>query len=118
MSEWMRIFTEIVFDWEKPRVWRVDLAAWTMEETRAGWFINAAPRVSAQAQDCGHPQFISMPFAWGARRVVVRDISSGEFTPSWAIVGGGKDSKLHVRNVGFPDCQLSKSKCAWLWLFL
>ena len=32
---------------------------------------------------------MSIPFTWGARRIVVRAISRGEFTPSWAIVGGG-----------------------------
>jgi hypothetical protein len=45
--------------------------------------------VSAQAQDWGQPQLMSTPLTWGARRCVVRNISSGEFTPSWRIVGGG-----------------------------
>lgn len=30
---------------------------------------------------------MSMPEMWGARRVVVREISAGEETPSWAMVG-------------------------------
>ena len=58
------------------------------EATSERLCISAAPRDSAQAQDWGQPQLMSIPFMYGARRVVVREISRGLLTPSWAIVGG------------------------------
>lgn len=85
----MRIFTDIVFLPSKPSWRNADFAEETIDATRSGFCIRAAPRVSAQAQDWGQPQLMSMPFTWGARSVVVRAISRGELTPSWAIVGGG-----------------------------
>jgi hypothetical protein len=43
--------------------------------------------LSAHAHDWGQPQLMSMPFTYGAMRVVERDNSRGEQTPNWAIVG-------------------------------
>lgn len=63
-------------------------AAVTMDATNSRLCIKAAPRVSAHAHDCGHPQLISMPLTYGASRVVAREISSGELQPNWTIVGG------------------------------
>lgn len=46
---------------------------------------------------------MSMPLTWGARKVVVRLISRGEFTPSWAIVGVGEGDVV-------------KSVCGLVWV--
>lgn len=74
-----------------------------MDATSSRLCMSAAPKVSAQAHDCGQPQFMSTPLTWGASSFVVRDISSGELTPSWRMVGGGErsvvKSKKLVRNV-------------------
>ena len=66
--------------------------------------MSAAPRVSAQAQDWGQPQFMSMPFTKGESRLVQREISRGEFTPSWAIVGGEEGES--VKSGGFVSLLL------------
>ena len=66
----------------------MDFAEVIIEATSSRLCMSAAPRVSAQAQDWGQPQFMSIPFTKGESRVVQRDISRGEFTPNWAIVGG------------------------------
>lgn len=42
---------------------------------------------------------MSIPFTKGESRVVQREISRGEFTPSWAIVGG--EERESVKSYGF-----------------
>jgi hypothetical protein len=53
--------------------------------------MSAAPRVSAHAQDCGQPQFMSIPFTKGESRVVARDFEGrvyAELGDCWWRGGG------------------------------
>lgn len=59
----------------------------TISLTSSRCSIRAAPRVSAQAHDCGQPQLMSTPFTYGATRDAARDTSRGELAPNWTIVG-------------------------------
>lgn len=50
--------------------------------------MSAAPRVSAHAHDCGHPQLRSTPDTNGAASDDARASSRGVLAPNWRIVGG------------------------------
>lgn len=71
----------------------------TMSRTSSRWFIRAAPKVSAQAHDCGHPQLRSTPWVEGATRADARASSKGSFAPNWTIVGGWFGCVETVRSV-------------------
>lgn len=64
------------------------LVSTTMSLTSSRFSIRAAPSVSEQAHDCGQPQLMSTPPAYGATRDDARDTSAGELAPNWTIVGG------------------------------
>lgn len=65
-----------------PSLASAPLVSTTMSRTSSRLSISAAPRVAAQAHDCGHPQLRSTPLAEGATRVAARESSWGSLAPN------------------------------------